>query len=1188
MNNCITQAMRKVAQILSEHGHLHETHNRDSASLTGLSQFLGGKGRQIHRLVKVYITIAITALFNNKQYLVNAPVLRPIEQTPQFWYFIGDTLDWLDMYPHLTGVGRVSTELFFVSHHRALEISVLPCVFGRSSSRLVNASAVEKLKYLIEKSGWGVDGATIENEGPRSRETGSPQSNDHVFFNGLVWTPTFTDLFKHLARRGIHFSVLVHDIIPIESRELVGEEYFRSFSEWLTTTVNTANVIYVSNMLVQDQIIRWALLSRLEIKAQIVPISFGLHAMPGALSRSDIANHPQSAKIDLDTFVLSVGTIDNRKNQIFLCRIWKRLAERLGMDKIPQLVLVGRDDIKIAEVDLSMSSLFAKSKVVVLEGLSDQHVAGLYKACLFTAFSSISEGYGLPVAESLQYGKLCLSSNLSAIREHARDLIWYFAPDDHDEAVDLFLRAIERSEEREEAELRIARYFRPPQWVDTFQTMVAVADRTLREPVVTIESGVHLPHFRGARAIKPEQALANAKRWCSSDNPTVSILIVNRDAAPLTIECIRQIWAHTEGYKYEIVIADNGSARRDIAKLRNLGRSIHLLDLGCNRFCGEANNIAAEASGGRYLCMLNNSAFVQPGWLAKLVEPLAKDPQVGATGPLFLFPDGTIREAGVVLDAGGYPIRFGRGDKHASPDILKPKFVDYISAATLVVPRDVFMEAGGYDLAYEPAYFEDADLCLKIQAFGRKILFCPESKVVHIEKLSANGDLAAESRRKALGDLNRDKFIARWGKYFRTRGSAAESRRKALGDLNRDKFIARWGKYLRSRDSNELAASHRSFTPLRQADKPVSRINGGDTAVVYTPYPLTPGGGERYLLSLAAVLANHYVVTVVTPQAYSLLRLYNLGREFGLDLSRLRLTTEGALAEMPSPDLMVTMGNHVIPPVPACGKINIFHCQFPFRMSSPPNLDDKMLLAGYDIIVVNSQYTAAHVYASLSAHQLSQPAIRIVHPPVQQIASDCSKKKRMILSVGRFFVGFHSKRHDALIEAFKSICHQFSEPVEFHLAGSSMPYGEHMDYLTSLKTSAEDYPIYFHVNCSAQDLHSLYRDAFVYWHGTGIGANLSEEPEVAEHFGISLVEAMSAQAIPLALNSGGPREIIKDGESGFLYDSTETLKRLTLNIFSMAEQGHAEQIMRAAGLRACDFSTENFARNVKLLVKELT
>ena len=95
-----------------------------------------------------------------------------------------------------------------------------------------------------------------------------------------------------------------------------------------------------------------------------------------------------------------------------------------------------------------------------------------------------------------------------------------------------------------------------------------------------------------------------------------------------------RFWGNTDEAKYEIVVVDNGSSQHDLDGLRHLGDGVRLITLGCNRFFGEANNIAAEAARGRYLCFLNNDAFVQPGWMRPLIDPLAADPAIGATGPL--------------------------------------------------------------------------------------------------------------------------------------------------------------------------------------------------------------------------------------------------------------------------------------------------------------------------------------------------------------------------------------------------------------------------------------------------------------------------------------------------------------------------------------------------------------------------
>src|SRR5271157_1144466 len=370
--------------------------------------------------------------------------------------------------------------------------------------------------------------------------------------------------------------------------------------------------------------------------------------------------------------------------------------------------------------------------------------------------------------------------------------------------------------------------------------------------------------------------------------------------------------------------------------------------------------------------------------------------------------------------------------------------------------------------------------------------------------------------------------VPRWGgpgggSNSRHDNAVAEARRKALGDLNWDKLVSRWGEYLRSRDQRVLTSLRAHILEPQQhpAESPGPRVEPTRTAAVYTPYALRPGGGESYLLTLAAILAARYRVSIVTPHRYSSLRLRNLGGELRIDLSALHLITEEELLKTDSPDLMVTMGNYILPGIEGRGKTNIYLCQFPFHMDAARIHAQRSLLDNYGTILVYSDYARAHLYAGLSAHRLPPKPITVLHPPVQQIAGDATSKKNIILSVGRFFVGSHSKRHDALIATFKSIAFRFDQPVELHLAGSSTPEPQHIDYMAQLMASAQGFPIHFHVNPSSEQLHQLYRDAAVYWHGTGIGADLVVAPEKAEHFGISLVEAMSAEAVPFSLAAGG-------------------------------------------------------------------
>jgi glycosyltransferase involved in cell wall biosynthesis len=129
--------------------------------------------------------------------------------------------------------------------------------------------------------------------------------------------------------------------------------------------------------------------------------------------------------------------------------------------------------------------------------------------------------------------------------------------------------------------------------------------------------------------------------------------------------------------------------------------------------------------------------------------------------------------------------------------------------------------------------------------------------------------------------------------------------------------------------------------------------------------------------------------------------------------------------------------------------------------------------------------------------------------------------------------------------------------------------------------AAEALPVTFHVNAARETLEDLYRRASVYWHATGLGTDLARHPEHAEHFGISLVEAMAGECVPMAFNAGGPREIITHGVDGFLYASTEELVALTADILRPQAADRRQAIGRAAGARARMFAPERFGARVR-------
>ena len=154
-----------------------------------------------------------------------------------------------------------------------------------------------------------------------------------------------------------------------------------------------------------------------------------------------------------------------------------------------------------------------------------------------------------------------------------------------------------------------------------------------------------------------------------------------------------------------------------------------------------------------------------------------------------------------------------------------------------------------------------------------------------------------------------------------------------------------------------------------------------------------------------------------------------------------------------------------------------------------------------------------------------------------------------------------------MIEAFKQL-HARCPGVTLHLAGSLSAEPRHMAYYEQLVEQAAGWPVQFHVNASQETIAALYADSSIYWHAAGVDVDELLEPHRCEHFGISVVEAMSAGCVPLVFKLGGPASTVQHQVSGYVYASQDELVGLTAQVLSHAPDDIAMQQMRAAAVQA--------------------
>ena len=244
-----------------------------------------------------------------------------------------------------------------------------------------------------------------------------------------------------------------------------------------------------------------------------------------------------------------------------------------------------------------------------------------------------------------------------------------------------------------------------------------------------------------------------------SENPLVSIIIPVYNQYAYTAACLGSVAAAAEGTDVEIIVADDNSSD-ETAELEKHVAGLTVIHNRTNfGFLLNCNNAAKHAKG-KYLLFLNNDTLVGKDWLRSMTDLAESDGSIGLVGSKFIYPDGSLQEAGGILWSDGSAWNYGRGDDPDRPEYNYLKDADYISGASIMVLRSLFEEIGGFDERFVPAYCEDSDLAFTVRKMGYRTVYQPRSEVMHFEGIS-NGK-TVQSRMKSYQIVNTEKFREKW------------------------------------------------------------------------------------------------------------------------------------------------------------------------------------------------------------------------------------------------------------------------------------------------------------------------------------------------------------------------------------------------------------------------------------------
>jgi GT2 family glycosyltransferase len=250
--------------------------------------------------------------------------------------------------------------------------------------------------------------------------------------------------------------------------------------------------------------------------------------------------------------------------------------------------------------------------------------------------------------------------------------------------------------------------------------------------------------------------------------PLVSIIIPTRNGLLLLRRCIESIKEKTRYPHYEILVVDNQSDDLDTTKYLNQIEATgiaRVLRYNLPFNFSALNNLAVRATHGTFVCLMNNDIeVISQDWLEEMVSQAAL-PGVGAVGSKLYYPNDTIQHAGVILGIGGVAGHLysgvGRYSGGYMTRLLLVQNISAVTAACLVVRKDLYEEIGGLDEKNLPVAFNDVDFCLRLLERGYQNLWTPHAELYHHESATRGPENTPEKKSR----FQREVFYmkARWG-----------------------------------------------------------------------------------------------------------------------------------------------------------------------------------------------------------------------------------------------------------------------------------------------------------------------------------------------------------------------------------------------------------------------------------------
>jgi glycosyltransferase involved in cell wall biosynthesis len=339
-----------------------------------------------------------------------------------------------------------------------------------------------------------------------------------------------------------------------------------------------------------------------------------------------------------------------------------------------------------------------------------------------------------------------------------------------------------------------------------------------------------------------------------------------------------------------------------------------------------------------------------------------------------------------------------------------------------------------------------------------------------------------------------------------------------------------------------------------------------NTVGVYSPYEYSIGGGESYISAIISFFIKNGAREVYFFNNTNS-SLYNKTLEYYFTPQERRVIIKKTLDDLKYYKNAFTFFIHMSNRKESninfrLGKKQIYHCQFPIDINSEWN-SSATFRQNYDMVIVNSDFTLKY-YKKCSTNHFNPNKIRILYPCCvnnvdvsvntsvnNSININKSGEKIIFVTIGRIFENMkynnnNNKYHDIIIRIFNRIQQGYSN-YELHIIGS-VKSEKWLKYLNNIKNNNSN--IFIHTNLQNNKKNKILEKAKYIIHAAGIDKNEDKFPAMFEHFGISIIEGLMYNCIPICTNGGFPKIYIKDGENGYLFNTGNDLYNIINSILN--------------------------------------